>query len=87
VSEAVGEEETPMLKTVNVIEYSEGEILGLASYPDTKEGNTDAEARFKDLIGENTGIRTEEDVAAALDDGYVEDGTYKVVIFHSTVNS
>jgi hypothetical protein len=75
-----------MLNTVNVIEYSEGEILGLASYNDDKEGNAQAEERFKSLLNENTGLRLEEDVNAALDEGWFEDGTWKVVIFHSFCN-
>jgi hypothetical protein len=74
-----------MLNTVNVIEFSEGEILGLASYNDDKEGNAQAEERFMSLLDENTGLRSRKAKYAALDEGWFEDGTWKVVIFHSTV--
>jgi len=72
------------LNTVNVIEFSDDQIIGLASYPDDKEGNSEAEKRFSEVAKEN-GPFDQEEIDVALDDGIIEKGWWKLVLFHSTV--
>ncbi len=72
------------INTVNVIEMSEGNIVGMASYPDTPEGNKNAEQRFRDVANENTGYPLGA-IEEAIENGILEDHTYSVLIFHSTV--
>jgi hypothetical protein len=70
------------IKTVNVVEMSEGSILGMVSYPENKEGNAAAEERFKALIGENA-TADEAEVNDAIDEGHYEQGTWEVFLVHS----
>jgi hypothetical protein len=70
--------------TVNVIEFADDQPIGLASYPDNKTGNGEAEKRFKAIAKEN-GTFLDEDLDAGVEDGIVENGTWKVVLFHSTI--
>ena len=75
------------IRTVNVIEFSEDsafQIIGMASYPDTKAGNKAAEARMINLIRENDEGFTCENIDAALDDGYHQAHGWCVIITHST---
>ena len=74
------------LNTVNVIEFgnhSPTDILSLASFSDDEIGNREAEDLFYKKMLENAGA--ESDVTAALDDGYFCDGTYTLLITHSTI--
>jgi hypothetical protein len=71
------------ISTVNVLEFADDQIVSLASYPETPEGNKEAEQRFKDVAHENTAYSAA-DIESAIDDGIIEDATYKVVLFHST---
>jgi len=71
------------ITTVNVLEFADDQIVSLASYPETPEGNKEAEQRFKDVATENTGYPMKS-IEEAIDDGVIEEGTYKVVLFHST---
>jgi hypothetical protein len=79
------------INTVNVIEFDGETILGLASYPDTPEGNKAAEERFKAVAKEN-GVH-ESDLEAAIEDGVADnymagrDDSWRLVIYHSTVGS
>lgn len=77
-------EPTPKLNTVNVIEFRGGEfdIQSLTSYQDDKEGNALAEERFKELISENHKV-SKADIETALENGYFEEGEWKVIITHS----
>jgi hypothetical protein len=70
--------------TVNVIEFADDQPIGLASYPDNKKGNEEAEKRFKAIAKEN-GTFSDEDLEAYVEDGIVENGTWKAVLFHSTL--
>lgn len=78
------------IRTVNVIEFSEDsafQIIGMASYPDTKAGNKAAEARMIAVVKENDESFDEtniEDVDAMLDNGYHEAHGWCVIITHST---
>lgn len=71
---------TTKIDTVNIIEASEGCVLGITSFKETKEGNKEAEELFRKIIIENVPV---EDIEAALDNGYYEDGTYTIYIVHS----
>lgn len=82
--EQVKEKTMAKLNTVNVIEMADGSVVSLAAYPDTPEGNKEAEQWFKDVANENTGYGMEA-IEESLDDGIVEDGTYSVLLVHSTV--
>lgn len=73
------------INTVNVVEFSDDNIIGLTSLPDTPEGNEEANKRFKSIANENETFE-EEELEAALDDGVIEEGTWKLVLFHSTNN-
>lgn len=72
------------INTVNVIEYTDDHIIGLHSYPDTPEGNKAAEKLFASICKDND--VTGEDLDSCLEDGLCEssDGSWRVVIFHST---
>jgi len=71
------------VKTVNVIEMADGKVLGLTAFPENKQGNKDAEKRFKDAIGESAPENDDEDIQDALDEGHCESGTWEVWLVHS----
>jgi hypothetical protein len=73
------------ISTVNVIEFSDDMPIGLASYPDNKNGNKEAEKRFSAIAKEN-GKFSDEDLEDGLEDGIVENGTWKVILWHSTAS-
>jgi len=77
------EEDGSTVVTVNVIEFFDDMPIGLASYLDNKKGNEEAEKRFKAIAKEN-GTFSDEDLEAYVEDGIVEEGTWKAVLFHST---
>lgn len=68
--------------TVNVIEFAEEEILGLVSYWNTPKGNNLAKARFRALCKENSDYSSKE-IEAFIEEGSVEQGTWRVAIVHS----
>ena len=70
------------LKTVNVIEQGES-INAIRSFTDDAEGNAEAEAIFRSIAKENASV-TDEEIDAALDDGWFQDGTYTCTIIHSS---
>ena len=72
------------MKTVNVIEISgDGDdVLGLQAFPDTPEGNKEAEEAFASCLREN-GPVAEDVVEAAIEEGYWEIGDYTVLLVHS----
>lgn len=73
------------LATVNVVELVGGTLQGLTAFPETPEGNEEAEKHFTALIKEYDGERvTGEDLAIALENGrYEGSSNYEVVITHS----
>jgi hypothetical protein len=73
------------IDTVNVIEMWQGQIQSLASYPDTPQGNADAEQRFRVLASEKARY-SEADIEIAIDDGIAEHELGSVILFHSTVS-
>lgn len=70
------------LHAVNVVELQtdEGVILGIRSFATTPKGIKTAEKLFAKLIKENYPEATQEDIDASLDNGFFEEGTYKVII-------
>ena len=78
------------LKTVNVIEMSEGSILGLVSFPDNSAGNKAAEKRFRQVAHENKPVPEPHEVYKALreldnavEDGHIEQGAWELFLVHS----
>lgn len=75
-----------MLKTVNVIECTDGsnaEIVGLTSFPDTDEGNKDAEVLFEALIKETGVDPSDHDIEDAKENGIYEIGSGWIALVHS----
>jgi len=75
------------LKTVNVqVVIGGGAVEETHSFPDTKEGNLEAELKFLELMKEkiwNIGDYSEDDFEACLDDGYAKYGSNAILITHS----
>lgn len=74
------------IPTVNVIKFLDFdgcEISALESYPDTPEGNKEAEATFKRWV-ESSRTVSDEDMEDYLDDGVCVMGHGGVIITHST---
>lgn len=77
------------LATVNVIEMSDDELLGIRSFSETPKGNKAAEKLFIKLVKENepddekSGYSsTKEDYKEIIDEGVWENGGYKVMLAH-----
>ena len=77
------------LSTVNVIEMSEGRILGVVSFPETIGGYKAALKRFRTLCNENMGesTMTSREKIDFIDGGIearnVQVGTWEVFLVHS----
>ena len=77
------------LFTVNVIEMSEGRILGVVSFPETIGGYKAALKRFRTLCNENMGesTMTSREKIDFIDGGIearnVQVGTWEVFLVHS----
>ena len=76
------------ISTVNVIEFSRDSptsIVRMSSFPDTPEGNKDAEADFHDWVNELAGTDlSEEEMSDRTTDGFYEMGEATILIVHST---
>ena len=70
-----------MIKTVNVIEYGEDDLIGITSFEETPEGNVEAEAHFKTILEEQD--VPADDIDSFVEDGYWEQGTYQIFLSHS----
>jgi hypothetical protein len=68
------------LVTINVIENVNGKIT-LTSYPDTKEGNENAEKLFMATARENGA--EEIDLDSYIENGSYEHGTYSIYLVHA----
>jgi len=55
------------LSTVNVVEMHEGDIIGLTSFDNTKDGNLEAEILCYDLIAEDDPNLLEEEIEETKD--------------------
>ena len=69
------------IKTVNVVEYADDDLLGIASFEESEEGNKEAEARFRQCAIENG--CSEDEVDSFIEEGYFEQGTYQIFLSHS----
>ena len=82
--------EQPFINTVNVIELDEGTVQGMASYKDDKPGNKAAEARFRKIckecitVGRLNKAPSDEDIDTMIEEGTAENGTYSLLLVHST---
>ena len=89
------------IPTINVIEESEGEILGVSSYPKTEEGRLEAKRHLITCVQENIGIeitdeedeedfdrQVNEEAERAAEEGawYQPEGYYSVLIIDSNDN-
>lgn len=72
------------LFTVNVIEISGSNIIQLVAFPESLEGNENAENLFKQMVKENNSETTEEEMNVCLDNGIFTKNDYSVLIVHST---
>jgi hypothetical protein len=79
-------------RTVAVVELVDQNLIGVTTFPDTPEGNHNAEALFKRCHKEHndpdgtTGVEppTDEQFSAMLDDGiYDDEAGYQLIITHS----
>ena len=79
-------------RTVAIVEIVDNKLIGVTTFPDTFEGNRNAEALFKrcykehnDPDGTTDFVQpTEEDWTAMLDDGtYDDEAGYQLIITHS----
>lgn len=71
------------MNTVNVLEMTgENNVLSLRSFEETKEGNEKAEKLFAECMSENSEV-CDEDIETATEDGYWEEGDYKLFLIHS----
>lgn len=73
------------LKTVNVIEITNGDIQSLRSFEDNHEGNEAAEGLFRKIIEETaTDEPTDTEYQEAIEDGRWTDGNGgEVFLVHS----
>jgi hypothetical protein len=78
------------LNTVNVIDLKDAATYNIASvksYPDNPDGNKEAEATFREWVGECADPEnppTEADISAALANGIFEIGEGAILLVHST---
>ena len=73
------------LRTVNVIEITNGDFQGVRSFAENSEGNKRAERLFKRCIEENKGDlpMDKEDFSDAIEEGTFEHGGYQLFLTHS----
>jgi hypothetical protein len=74
--------------TINVIEISDSNIIGITSYLDTPAGVKAAENLFRDIIIEDNPIMVEDDsietlIDNCITDRFYQDGCYEVLLTHS----
>ncbi len=77
------------MNTVNVIEISDTGTMSinqLVAFPDTPNGNAQAEELFKALVHENASDPSQHDTNMLCEDGYFSEGTYYCAIIHSTAD-
>ena len=70
------------MNTVNVVEYFSDTIQALHAFPDTDEGNKEAEALFTKIAVED-GFAAH-DIEVGMEDGTLCRADYELYIIHST---
>ena len=71
------------IETINVIEYSGDDLLGIHSFSDDDEGNQEAKETFQSIVKEHDSEVTMEDLDAFTEEGYHEQGDYQLFLSHS----
>lgn len=80
----------PQIKTINIVEYIDACVQQVVAFPDTTEGNQEAETMFISFIETNsqnedgTATMTPDEISACIADGIYEQGDYQVFLIHST---
>jgi len=72
------------LFTVNVIEMSYDDILQLVAFPETPEGNENAEKLFRAMVLENYSDISTDDLDSYVEDGMFHKDSFSVLLVHST---
>lgn len=76
-----------MINTVNVLEITGGNFQSLRAFPETPEGNKEAEEVFRKCVKENwdncRGELTDETLDSITEDGHFEECTYELLLVHS----
>jgi hypothetical protein len=70
-----------MLETVNVVEQTSEYNMSIRSFPETPEGNKQAEELFRNCLEDNE--VPAEDIDSYIEDGLWENGEYKIFLCHS----
>jgi len=73
------------IQTVNVIEHLDTNEANysITSFPETPEGNAEAEEQFKKCITENGAGDDSEYIEECIENGIYELGTYRCILIHS----
>lgn len=71
------------LKTVSVIEYIGTGNVSVHSFPDTKDGNRDAESLFSAIIKENSDWESDDKIKTFLEDGFYSFGEFEIYLVYS----
>lgn len=69
------------LKTVNIIEITNGNLQNIESFSDDDDGNKEAEKLFTAKALENGA--NSDDIDSYLDDGIFSEDAYELLITHS----
>ena len=72
-----------ILQTVNVVLYKNDSIDRIKSYPQSDEGNQEAEKIFGELVMKNDESVTPEELEIFIEDGYYEQGFIQIFLIHS----
>lgn len=75
------------MNTVNVIEVLDSNQWNVSvhSFPETTEGNKEAEELFDHLVRESVDTMSSEDMARCLEDGVCEVGDGAILLVHSVL--
>ena len=83
----IGKElETQKVNTVNIIEYVDGSVHGVASFKPNKIGSREAAMLFYKLVKENSPETLDEEIEDCLDNGRFDAGSYEVYLAYSFVS-
>lgn len=68
------------IKTINVVEMADGEILGIHSFPKNKAGRNEAKIRMFDVIKENEPDLLDEEIEQAVKSKSFDQNGYSAAI-------
>jgi hypothetical protein len=72
------------ISTVNIIEQHDGEIIGLSSFANNKDGNIEADILFYDLIADDNPNLLGNEIENCVKKGYYQLGAYVIKSVIST---